>query len=129
MVEVKKLGRAELRRQKREENKAKMATYNLTKAQLDTMVREGIEKELKKAKEEATEEAVNQAMILLLALPLEVLMDHYWQKSYATRIPKFTSLVLEYYHKWENGELDMEELKKDLWEYGGVRFEFSEVEK
>ena len=120
------MGRAELRRKKREEQKSRTATYNLTKAQLDAMVRESVEKELKKAKEEATEEAINQAMILLLVLPLEVLMDHYWQKSYAKRIPKFTSQVLEYYNMWQNGELDMEELKKDLWEYGGVRLEYKE---
>lgn len=121
------MGRAELRRQKREEFKAKTKTYNLTQAQLDSMIRQGIEKELKQVREEATSDAVNQAMILLLVLPLEVLMDHYWQKSYAKRIPKFTEYVLEYYEKWQNGELDMEELKQDLWEYGGVRFEEGEV--
>lgn len=41
-------------------------------------------------KEQATQDAINTAMVLLLTLPLEVLMDHYWQKSYAKRIPKFT---------------------------------------
>ena len=64
-------------------------------------------------------------MVLLLTLPLEVLMDHYWQKSYAKRIPKFTEQVLEYYERWQNGELDMDKLKEDLWEYGGVRLEES----
>lgn len=116
--------RAEIRRQKKIEKK--VATYNLTQAQLDTMIRQGVEKELKKIKEEATKEAINQAMILLLVLPLEVLMDHYWQKTYVKRLPGFVDHILEYYNKWENGELDMEELKKDLWEYGGVKFEYKE---
>lgn len=72
-------------------------------------------------KQEATDDAVNTAMVLLLTLPLEVLMDHYWTKTYAKRIPRFTELVLEYYERWQNGELDMDKLKEDLWEYGGVK--------
>jgi hypothetical protein len=117
------MGRAEIRRAMKNEKKAKTATYNLTKAQLDAMVREQIENELVKIRQQATDDAVNTAMILLLTLPLEVLMDHYWPKSYAKRIPEFTQHVLEYYERWQNGELDMEKLKEDLWDYGGVRLE------
>ena len=109
------MGRAEIRREMKNEKKAKTATYNLTKAQLDAMVREQIEDELVKIRQQATDDAVNTAMILLLTLPLEVLMDHYWPKSYAKRIPQFTTYVLEYYERWQNGELDMEKLKEDLW--------------
>ena len=69
------------------------------------------------------EDAINTAMTLLLVLPMEVLMDHYWKKTYAKKIPEFTELVLQYYERWQNGELDMDEMKKDLWEYGGVRLE------
>lgn len=79
--------------------------------------------ELDRVKQEATNDAINQAMILLLTLPLEVLMDHYWTKTYAKRIPEFTEHVLEYYEKWQNDELDMDKLKEDLWVYGGVRLE------
>lgn len=117
------MGRTELRRAQREEKKAKTATYNLTKAQLEQAVRDGVERELQRIKQEATDDAVNTAMVLLLTLPLEVLMDHYWQKSYDKRIPQFTELVLDYYSRWQNGELDMDKLKEDLWEYGGVRLE------
>lgn len=55
-------------------------------------------------------------------------MDHYWKKTYAKKIPEFTELVLQYYELWQNGELDMDEMKKDLWEYGGVRLEEREAE-
>lgn len=115
------MGRAEMRRAMRNEKKAKTATYNLTKAQLDALVKEQIGEELKRVKQEATDEAVNTAMVLLLTLPLEVLIDHYWPKSYVKRIPEFTNYVLEYYEKWQNGELDIDKLKEDLWEYGGVK--------
>lgn len=117
------MGRAEQRRAMKNEKKAKTATYNLTKAQLDAMVREQIAGELEQARQQAMNDAINTAMVLLLTLPLEVLMDHYWKKSYPKRIPEFTSHVLEYYEKWQNDELDMEKLKENLWEYGGVRLE------
>lgn len=122
------MGRAERRRAQKLAQKEKTATYNLTKAQLDAAVREQVEKELERIKQEAMDDAINTAMVLLLTLPLEVLMDHYWTKSYAKRIPKFTELVLEYYERWQNGELDMEKLKEDLWEYGGVKLVESEGE-
>ena len=105
--------RAEMRRAARETSK-KTKTYNLTEEQIEIM------------KQEATTKAVNEAMILLLTLPLEVLMDHYWQKTYDKKIPEFTEYVLEYYEKWQNGELDMDKLKQDLWEFGGVKLERSE---
>lgn len=122
------MGRAERRRLEREKNRQKTATYNLTKEQLDKMVEDQIKERLKEVKKQATEDAVVTAMTLMLVLPMEVLMDHYWVKSYAKRIPQFTELVLQYYERWESGELDMEEMKKDLWEYGGVRLEEREAE-
>lgn len=106
--------------------KYKTATYNLTKSQLDNTVKDSVKSELEKAYRDGVNEGVNQAMILLLTLPLEVLMDFYWKKSYAKKIPEFTQHVLDYYAAWQNGELDLEELKKDLWEYGGVRLEISD---
>ena len=117
------MGRAEMRRLAKQEKKDKTRTYNFTKEQLDLAVREGVKKEIEKIKDEATSEAITTALILTLALPLEVLMDNYWKKSYAQRLPKFTEQILNYYSRWESGEIDIEDLKKDLWEYGGVRFE------
>lgn len=117
------MNRAERRRQEREVKKAKTATYNLTKEQLDTVVRGCVRDRLAEVREQTTRDAVNTAMILLLAIPLRVLMDHYWQKSYAKRLPKFTEQVLQYYDRWQNGELDMDKLREDLWEYGGVKLE------
>nr|UWI42002.1 MAG: hypothetical protein [Bacteriophage sp.] len=122
------MGRAERRRLEREKSKQKTATYNLTKEQLDKLVEDQIKDRLKVVKKQAMEDAINTAMTLLLVLPMEVLMDHYWKKTYAKKIPEFTELVLQYYERWQNGELDMDEMKKDLWEYGGVRLEEREAE-
>lgn len=112
-----------MNRQQRRDQKARIKTYNLTEAQLQEHVRRAVEAELKDRYEDVMNESINTAMVLLLTLPLEVLMDHYWPKSYAKKIPEFTTHVLEYYERWQNGELDMDKLKEDLWEYGNVRLE------
>ena len=59
-------------------HKYKTATYNLTKSQLDNAVKDSVKSELEKAYQDGINEGVNQAMILLLTIPLEVLMDLYW---------------------------------------------------
>ena len=118
------MNRAERRRAEREA--VKKPSYNFTREQAENAIRRGIEKELQRVKQEATDDAINTAMILLLTLPLTVLMEHYWQKSYLQRLPKFTELLLDYYTRWQDGELDIEELKNNLWEYGGIRLEESE---
>ena len=121
------MNRAEIRRFEREKIKEKTRTYNLTKAQLDALVRERVLSELNdikaKIKKEATEDAVNTAMVLMLTLPLKVLMDDYWSGEQLEQIPEFTDKVIEYYEKWQNGELDIDKLREDLWNYAGVRLE------
>lgn len=57
------MGRAERRRTQKLEQKAKTATYNLTKEQLNIAVREQVGKELERIKQEATDDAVNTAMV------------------------------------------------------------------
>ena len=120
------MNRSELRKSKRDEVKDNTKTYNLTKAQLNVMVRERIQSELDRIKKEATEEAVNTAMVLMLTLPLKVLMDDYWSGEQLEQIPEFTDKVIEYYEKWQNGELDIDKLREDLWNYAGVRLEGEE---
>lgn len=112
--------RAERRRIKREQNK-KVPTYNLTETALKSAVNQELESKIR----EIEDNARTDAMILMFVLPLKVLMDFYWKKSYAHKLPEFTNHLLDYYNKWIDGELDMEQMKKDLWEYGGIRFEES----
>lgn len=120
------MSRAERRRAKRNEEK-KQATYNLTHEQLNAAIERGVNERLEELKKRATEEAVNTAMTLFLGLPIEVLMDYYWPKTKHKRIPEFTNRVLDYYYMWQKGEISMEQIKDDLWEYGGVRLEEVEL--
>jgi len=121
------VGRAERRRASRTEAK-KVATYNLTEAQIQEAVEQKIGDELARARAEGYQEGMNQAMIMLLALPLEVLMNHFWKKSYKERLPKFTQYLLDYIERVDSGELDLQEMRDHLWEYGGVRFEEKDAE-
>lgn len=109
------MGRAEMRRQQKAAGK-KQKVYTLTQAQID------------KIKADAIEEAVNQAMVLLLTLPLEILITDYWPKTAHKRGQEFTEKVLDLYHRWENGEVSMEALREDLWEYGGIRLDYKETD-
>lgn len=91
--------------------KDKVATYTLTQEQINRI------------KQEASKEAIDTAFTLMLALPLEVLKDKYWVKSAKRRLPKFLDNVLSLYDSWNKGELTIEELREDLWEYGGIKLE------
>ncbi len=109
------MGRAEIRRQQKNLQK-KQKVYTLTQTQID------------KIRADAMEEAVNQAMVLMLTLPLEVLITDYWTKTAYRRGQEFIQKVLDLYHKWEAGEISMDDFKNDLWEYGGIKLEYKEVE-
>lgn len=125
------MGRAErrlLERQKAQSQKV----YTLTEDELKRIKRNAVDNALKNVaksdvisniKDEITADAVNTAMLLMLVLPMKVLMEDYWPKTYAKRIPEFTDKLLKKYNMWIDGKLDMEQMKKDLWEYGGVRLE------
>lgn len=115
-----------MNRQQRRAIERENKKYAMNKKDASKAVRKVAGEELEQAYQDGLDDGVSQALTLLLTLPLEVLMDYYWQKSYAKRIPEFTSHVLEYYEKWQNDELDMDKLNEDLWKYGCVRLEVNE---
>lgn len=110
------------RAQRRLANKQK-PKYNVSRAEIEKMAGEAWEAKNKNLYKEIEEEAKIDFMLGALALPMMVLMDHFWQKSYAQKIPKFTKLLLEYFYDWENGLITDEKMAEDLWNYGGVRLE------
>ena len=120
------MNRAERRRQKKHAEK-KQARYVFTKDTLDAYVAQEVEKvyskKIAEAKDIAIEAATDHAMLLLFALPCEVLKNHYWVKTHKKKLPEFMSYLLDYYEKWKTDQLTMEEIKTDLWEYGGIKFE------
>ena len=85
------------------------------------MVDEAVERELAKEREEIERKAEDRATAIMFTLPMEVLIDHFWPKSYTKQIPKFANLLTEYYEKLSNGELDLLEMIDDLWKYAGIK--------
>jgi hypothetical protein len=103
------MNRAELRRAQKEDEK-KTKTFVLTQDQINII------------KEDAVNAATEKAFMLMLTLPLEVLIsEEYWIKSAKKRIPKFTDEVLKLYKAYESGNITMDDMKKDLWEFAGIR--------
>ena len=70
------MNRQQRRYAERKNQKYKTATYNPTKSQLDSTVKDSVKSELERAYQDGVNEGVSQA-ILILTLPLEVLMDFY----------------------------------------------------
>lgn len=106
---------------RREKISGKVPTYNITKPMLHGMIQTEYQKKIEEIRKDAYEKAINDAMVLLLTLPMEVLMNYYWTKSYQKRLPGFVEHVLDFYEAWQNGELDIDILIKDLEEYGGIK--------
>ena len=118
------MSRAEMRRQKRQEAK-KTATYNFTleqiRAQVEREVAEEFKKRTEEIKKETAEKTLGMAMILLYTLPMQVLKEHYWKKSYSQKLPGFVNHLLDLYSAWENGEVDMGQAEAELWRYAGIK--------
>lgn len=119
------MNRAERRREQKKAQK-RPAVYTFTKEMAQSEVEKMVKAQMEKEMEDIINDSVNQAVKLLFVLPMRVLMDFYWKKSYAKKIPEFTQHLLDYYEAWQNGQLDMEEMEKDLWDYGGIRLEVEE---
>lgn len=113
------MSRAERRRA--EKSSGKKATYNVTEEQLDIMVHERMEKEWTQLKQQIADDASNEILSVLFTLPMEVLMDDFWPKSYDKKIPQFTEKLLKKYDEYQNGKVDIEALKEKLWTYAGVK--------
>lgn len=124
-MKVLTMSRAERRRAEREARKrnkknggAQVAPPLMNISTAEAAIRRGAEKELKRVKQEATLEA----LMLMFAIPAKVLKDEYWKKSYKQKLPEFVDKMLDVYREIESGEVDIGEMKDQLWEDAGIRF-------
>ena len=108
------------RAERRKTGAPKERTYTLTESQ--------IEKIRQEAMEEAMDRSVDVAFTLMLAIPLEVLIgDGYWPKTAKKRLPKFLDEVLSLYDSYNAGVLTLEELREDLYKYGGIEIQVNKA--
>lgn len=113
------MGRAELRREKREsERKAK--TFVMTAEELDKIRRQEFAR-AKKILMDKNEELAAEILRMMLVIPTNVLIADYWQKTARKRIPEFVGQCMELYKSWEQGVVDMTEMQKLTEEYAGIK--------
>lgn len=122
------MNRAERRRLERAKEK-KTATYNVTRNQLEEAVQKSVQEELTETYAEGFADGVSEAMVLFLTLPMQVLKKQYWPKTYQKRLPEFMEQVLQLYDQWQNDELDVSQLKADLWNDAGIRLGIEDKEE
>ena len=101
-------------------NKAKRA--GLSNVDL-AMIRENARKTAQEATKEMEQRATEKAFLYMLAIPLNVLVNDYWEKSAKKRIPKFIEDCMSLYEAVQNGNVSDEELADLLYEYSGVKIE------
>lgn len=100
------MGRAEIRRLQREQQKAKK-TYTLTQGQIGDI------------KKQAADEAIHAAFILMCGLPLMALRDKFGFGK--VRLERFSDALLDLYDSFDKGYVTLEDLHKTIFEETGVK--------
>jgi hypothetical protein len=67
--------------------------------------------------------ALEKSFLYMLAIPMNVLVNDYWQKSAKQRIPKFIEEVMSLYESVQAGVVTDQELANLLYELSGVKIE------
>ena len=78
--------------------------------------------DIDRIKREATAKAIDEAMVLLLGIPVKVMRDKYhW--GLRQRLPEFCEALTDEYQNFADGEMTVEEYEDMIEQYCGVRFE------
>lgn len=78
------------------------------------------------ARKEATRmecEATEKAFLFMLAIPLNVLFNDYWQKSAKQKAPKFIAECVKLYEAVQDGYVSEEQLNALVDELAGVKID------
>lgn len=74
-------------------------------------------------------EAKEKAFLYMLAIPLNILVNDYWEKSAKKRVPQFIEKVASLYEAVQEGYVSEQELADLLYEYAGVKIEAEWLKK
>lgn len=104
-------------------NKVQQQMKKAKKAGMTTMdvlyMREIARKEAQKMEQTATE----RAFLYMLAIPLIILFEDYWQKTAKKKAPKFIEDVASLYESVQMGVVSEQQLADSLYELAGVKIE------
>lgn len=102
-----------VRSQMNKARKAGMSSVDLLK------VREAAKKEAQRMEQQATD----RAFLYMLAIPLNVLFNDYWEKTAKKKAPKFIKEVISLYESVQAGVVSEQQLADLLDELTGVKIE------
>lgn len=102
-----------VRNQMNRAKKAGMSNVDLLK------IREAAKKEAQRMEQQATE----RAFLYMLAIPLNVLFNDYWEKTARRKAPKFIEEVISLYEAVQNGIVSEQQLAELLDDLAGVKIE------
>ena len=92
------------------------------------MVQQELNTAMERKKNDIVDEVTNQSVALMILLPMKVLIEDYWPKTYKQKLPGFIDKTMQYYSDWQDNKLDIEELKDFLWNEVGIKVESCKVE-
>ena len=79
-----------------------------------------IKESARKAAEEAQKQAMEQAFMLMIWIPINVLAADYWEKTANKRIPEFTDKVASLYESVQSGTTTWEQIAEDIKRLSGM---------
>ena len=88
-----------------------------------------IKESAKKAAKTIEKEATEKAFLYMLAIPLNVLFNDYWQKSAKKRAPKFIEDVMNLYDAVQHGVVSDKQLADLIDELAGVKIDADWINK
>ena len=88
-----------------------------------------IKESAKKAAKTIEKEATERAFLYMLAIPLNVLFNDYWQKSAKKKAPKFIEDVMSLYEAVQKGVVSDKQLADLLDELAGVKIDADWINK
>jgi hypothetical protein len=102
-----------VRSQMNKAKKAGMSSVDLLR------IRETAKKEAQRMEKQATE----RAFLYMLAIPLNVLFNDYWEKTAKRKAPKFIEEVIKLYEAVQDGVVSEQQLAELLDDLAGVKIE------
>lgn len=79
-----------------------------------------MERDRRKEEKKAVDIAREQAFIMMIAIPINILASDYWEKSAKKRIPEFTDKVVSLYEAVQQGVVTYEEMVDDIKRLSGM---------
>lgn len=80
-----------------------------------------LERSRRKEEQKAIDIAREQAFIMMIAIPINILAVNYWEKSARKRMPGFIDHVLSLYDTVQEGIVTYEDMVEEIERFTGIK--------